>query len=526
MNPAVQVAPHPQTGQLLLRFANAEPQHESILQRIARRVGDGTWITVFRLETTNILERLGYTPPKFIEHYKMRGKYTPYSHQVETTKFLIDTYRGWCLNGMRSGKTSATGWAIDALLQFGEAKRVLVLAPLSIMETSWARELFYINPSLSIYVANRSIAHLRKHCDASLPQVLVMNHDKISHLPNWVHEVFDPDVVVIDEATGFKAEDTDRYRALSLVMSKPRRLWLLTGTPCPQGPLDVWGLSRFVNPATPPSLAQWRQMTMVQGYGGKLIPLNDANEKVAELLYPAIRYRTEDCIEMPQQTYHDIAVTMTKEQQKAYREMVREFKTEHNGQAIVAVNAAVKMFKLLQIAAGIVLDSDSNPVVIGAEPRVKEALRLIEQAEGKAIIISPFTEVQKYIAKKIGKKYTCAIVNGSVTGRARTAIFDEFQNNPDGARVLVAHPEVIQFGLTLSAASLSIWWTGTFRTLHFIQANERMRGPDTHRTGVYMMEATALEREVYKKVQSNADMNDAVVDMYRSILDEPESQLL
>lgn len=515
----MQVMQHPSHDGPLVMF-EGDQAHESILQRIARRLPDNKWLTVFRMETMNILKRLGYETPTLFEHYTMQGKYTPFAHQRVTTKFLMETYRGWCLNGMRSGKTSSTAWALDALLQFGEAKRVLILAPLSIMETSWAREIFYANPQRTVYVANRSIAKLRSHVERARPDVVIMNHDKLRFLPNWINEVLDPDIVVVDEATGFKDHTSDRYRAMETLMSKKRRLWCLTGTPCPTGPEDVWAMSRFINPNTPSSLTRWRQMTTMN-VNGRYIPLKDCEDTVAELLQPAIRFRTQDCIDMPAQTYHSIKVPMTKDQTSAYKDMLNNMRTEYDGQSVTAANAAVRVFKLLQIAAGIVLDDKGEEVIIGAMPRINECRRLIDQAEGKVIIISPFTAVQKYIVEKLSKWYGCCLVNGTVTGTARTNLFDDFQNT-DNHRVMVAHPAVIQYGLTLSAASMSIWWTGTFRTEHFIQANERMRGPDTHKTGVYMMESTALERRVYKQVQTNSVRNDTIVDMFLATIEDED----
>lgn len=507
------VIEHPSAGSLLT-FQHVDEQHVPILQRMARRIAGNNWVTTFKLETCNLLRRMGYDVPDVFDNYQMRGKFKPYKHQIITSKFLFNLYRGWCLNGLRSGKTSSVGWAADCLMKHGEIKSLLVLAPLSILETSWARELFYINPTLHIYVANRSIKHMRAYCEKhGNPDVIIMNHDKLRFIKNWMHQVYDPDLVVVDEATGFKDCETDRYKSLELLMSVKRRLWLLTGTPAPNSPLDVYGLSRFVNPNTPATIGDWRTETMVQTKPGVMVPRRGHEKIVAELLKPAIRFATADCIDMPKQTYHDMKINLTPDQSTAYKDMVNNMKMDAEHSTIVAENAAIKVFKLLQICAGVVLDNNGKPHIIGAAPRIAECSRLVSQAAGKVIICCPFTQPQNYIAQELGKHFKVAIVNGQVTGRARTKVFDEFQTGD--TEVLIAHPAVIQFGLALTAASITIWWTPTFSTLHYIQANERQRGPGTSMTGVYHLMGTPLERRIITQIQSNSVTNESIVDFYR-----------
>ena len=522
----MQVVNHPDAG-LLLTFEATDPEHEPVLQRMARRVKDGSnnCVTVFRQETVNLLSRMGYHAPLIEDHYVFRGKWKPFPHQITTAKFLFNTYRGWCLNGMRSGKTTAAGYADDMCRQFGEGRRTLVVAPLSILETSWGRELFYINPTTKIYVANRSIQHMKDYAEQhGVPDIIVINPGKLRFIKNWLHKYFDPHRLIVDESTAFNNPDNDCTGAFELLASKRRRIWLLSGTPATNGPEDVWSLSRFVNPATPSTKNQWRDKTMIAINQRTWVPRLGHEEMVAELLQPAIRFATADCIDMPEQTYSDLNVDMTKDQTVAYKDMLNTMRLEYGNKTVVAANAAVRVFKLLQVCAGIVLDNDGIPVVIGAQPRVKECLRIINESEGKTIIVCPFTEPQEYIAAELRKKgLKVDVVNGTVTGLARTAIFDRFQNGDTD--VLVAHPMVIQFGLTLSAASSLIWWTMTFSTLQYLQANERPRGPNTGGTGVYHLLGTALEKRIVKQLTTNSITNDRIVDFFRQVIDDKPNQI-
>lgn len=509
-----------EAGRVLL-FDCINPEHEPVLQRMARRVDAKRWVTSFKLETCNLLRRMGYNPPDVFENYKFRGKFEPYIHQVETTKFLVNTYRGWCLNGMRSGKTLSNNWAIDCLMSYGEVKRALIIAPLSIVETSWSRELSAVNAGIRIYVANKSLRDLREKCDNDPPDVIIINPAKLQGIINWLCKKFDPELVIVDEATDLKGLDTERAQAFDQLMAKQRRLWLNTGTPCPNGPMDVYNLARYVNPNVPETSRIWQKETQVNINGSKWANRPGWEQKVADILHPAIRYRTQDCIDMPPQTYQHIDVPLSKEQKQAYNDMMQHMMVHTDKGNVTAPNAAVKIMKLLQICGGVVLDGDKKPLVLGAKQRLAECKRLIDQAEGKTIIVSPFTDAQEYIYDNLSRYYKCVIVNGDVKGKARTDVFDSFQD-PNGPRVLIAHPAVIQFGLTLSAASMTIWWTGTFSTTQFIQANERMRGPDTHKTGVYMLQATPTEKRVYRGVMANESSNNFIADLFLNILNSGE----
>jgi SNF2 family DNA or RNA helicase len=117
------------------------------------------------------------------------------------------------------------------------------------------------------------------------------------------------DMVVIDEANAYKTATTTRWRTLNRIVKPNMWLWMLTGTPASQSPLDAYGLAKLVNPsATPRSFSMYRDQVMNKITQFKWAPKREAEQVVSTLLQPAIRFTKEQCLDLPDLLYAEQSV--------------------------------------------------------------------------------------------------------------------------------------------------------------------------------------------------------------------------
>lgn len=469
----------------------------------------GTDLTVvpYGLDETRVLRNLGYEVPSPVEYqYQWSGQYLPFQAQKATTAFLTVNERAFVLNDLGTGKTLATLWAYDYLRQLGRAQKMLVVSPLSTLERTWADEIFRHFPHLSWAVLHgsksRRVKLLKEDVD-----IFLVNHDGVKVLEKELIARPDINVVVIDEIASFRNANTERWKSLNRAIAGRKYVWGLTGTPTPNEPTDAWGQCKLICPERVPKYAsQFRDRTMKQYGPFKWVPRADATEIVADAMQPSIRFSREQCVDLPECVYQTRSVALTKEQDEAYRVMLVNLKFEHSAGTILAVNEAVKMQKLVQIASGVVYGLDESVLQVAAPPRIAVTKEIIEQAPAKVIVFVPFRGVLNYVATELAKDFTVEMIHGGVSKDKRGDIFHWFQET-DEPRVLVAQPAAMSHGLTLTAANTIIWYAPINSQEIYSQANARVTRPGQKLSQLIVnIEATPVERRIYERLRTRQKM--------------------
>ena len=469
-----------------------------------------------RVEETRVLRNLGFDVPAPIRyHYEWPGRYKPFHAQIEAAAFLSMHARAFNLSSLGTGKSLASLWAYDFLRASGKAQRALVVSPLSTLERTWADELFQHFPHLTSAVLygsrDRRLKLLQEDVD-----VYIVNHDGVEIIAPALKDRADIDVVIVDEVSQVaRNASTDRWKALNTVVNKqtPRRCWGMTGTPTPNNPTDAWAQCRLLVPNNVPLyFNRFKEQVMRQVSTYNWLPRDNATELVREAMQPAVRFTREECMDLPPLLFETRSVSMTPEQDKAYKEMVSRLHTEAANGEITAVNEAVKMSKLVQICCGIAYSPQGDEVTIPSTPRLKVLHEIIEEAEGKVIVFVPFVSSVRMVAEYIGKHTTVEVIHGGVNKSERDRIFGAFQKSKE-PRVLVAQPAAMSHGLTLTAASTIVWYSCTTSNETFEQANGRINRPGQKMNNfVIMLEGSPVERRIYARLQSKQKMQGALLD--------------
>lgn len=471
-----------------------------------------------RVEETKVLRNLGFDVPAPIRYYydwPRAGWITPFHAQYESAAFLSLYGRAFNLSSLGTGKSLSTLWAYDYLRVTGVVHKMLVVASLSTLERTWADEIFTHFPHLNFAVLHGS-RDKRLKLLAQDVDVYIINHDGIEIIAPELARRPDIDIVALDEiAQAARNASTDRWKALNKVINKqtPRMCWGMTGTPTPNAPTDAWAQCRLVVPeAVPPYFNRFRDLVMRQVNTYKWADRAEAVEVVRAAMQPAVRFTRDECVDLPPQIVESRTVEMTPQQAKAYKEMLDRLHTEIEAGQVTAVNEAVKMAKLLQIAVGTVYGTAGEEIVIPATPRVNAVREIIEEAEGKVIVFVPFVSAVRHVAEELGKRYSVEIIHGGVSKSERDRIFGAFQKSAE-PRILVAQPAAMSHGLTLTAASVIVWFAPVTSNEVFTQANGRIQRPGQKRTTfIIELEGTPVERKLYTRLKHKQKLEGLLLD--------------
>jgi SNF2 family DNA or RNA helicase len=460
-----------------------------------------------RLDEVRVLRNLGFAAPSpILHHYKWPGRHDPFHAQRKTAEFLTLHQRAFVLNDMGTGKTLAALWAFDYLRRIKKARKMLVIAPLSTLERTWADEVFENFPHLRVAIVHGDKARRLKMLADDGYDIWVINHHGITVVEQaLIAKRFD--VVVVDEGATFRNSQTKLWKTLARVVHGIGRIWWMTGTPMPNAPTDVWAQCRIVNPdRVPHFFGKFRDMVMKAQGPFRWLPRPGATDTAHEAMQPAIRYTRDQCIDLPECMTVTREVAMTDEQTKAYKQMLSTLIMEYQGGQVTAVNEAVKLSKLIQIACGVVYGKGGQEIVLPNAPRIAEVLRIIEEAHTKTIVFVPYKSVLRYVAEEMAKAgLTVGIISGDVSASERARIFHEFQKGDLG--VLVAQPAAMSHGLTLTAANTIIWYGPTMSNETYVQANARITRPgQKHNQFIVNIEASAVERGAFKRLVNKQKM--------------------
>jgi SNF2 family DNA or RNA helicase len=440
-------------------------------------------------------------------------------HQRTTAEFLTLHRKSFCFNEQGTGKTAAAIWAADFLMKQGKVRRALVICPLSIMDSAWRADLFEVAMHRTVSVAHGD-AKKRKQIINAGAEFVVINFDGVEIVEEEIRNgKFD--LIIVDEATHYKNSQSKRWKCLNRLITDDTWLWMMTGTPAAQSPLDAFGLAKLVNPsAVPRYFGSFRDQVMMKITQFKWMQKPGATETVYNALQPAIRFTKDECLDLPDMTYVKRVVELTRQQKKYYNELKNKLVMEAAGEEVTAVNAAIVMNKLLQISAGAVYTDDGSTLEFDIKNRYNVLKEVIDESSQKVLVFVPFRHTIDILVDKLRKDgVTTEVIRGDVPVTRRTEIFKRFQETPD-PKILVIQPQSAAHGVTLTAANTVVWWGPTSSLETYAQANARVhRSGQKHPCTVVQLQGSAVEKHVYALLDNRIDVHTKIIDLYKQILD-------
>jgi SNF2 family DNA or RNA helicase len=489
--------------------------------KVIDRNGDKAKVLVrWGVDEWKILKNLGVKNPPhpILGKYRWPGVYTPFDHQRTTAAFLVANPRCYCFNEQGTGKTSSAAWAADYLLTQGKISRVLVICPVSIMDTAWRSDLFKTVMHRSVGIATGS-KQQREAVIRGDAEFVIINFDGVKVARDALAKG-GFDLIIVDEANFVKSVSTHRWKSLASICTPSTWIWAMTGTPAAQSPEDAYGIAKLVRPDSVPRFAgAWKDRVMTKVTQYKWVPKATAKQTVYEVLQPAIRFTKDECLDLPDVLYTTREVELTAQQQKYYNAIKKQMMAVAAGEEITAANAAGMLNKLLQVSQGAAYTDTREVVQFDMRHRLDELLDIIDGTPHKVLVFVPFRHVlemlQEEVTKHLGGVHFVEAIHGGVNASARADIIKRFQTE-DRPKVLLLIPQATAHGITLTRADNIVWWGPIPSTETYLQANARAhRAGQVNKVTVTHLQGSPVEKRMYAMLQDKVDMQHSLVELYK-----------
>lgn len=511
---------------LVFRTRNPEKYEIIPKHRIIQYYPNGVYEVAVKwgLDEVRVLKNLGVknVPSPITARYDWPGRFKPMAHQVDTAAFLTLHRRAFVFSEPGTGKTLSALWAADYLMKTKQVRRCLILCPISIMHSAWMQDLQNSIIHRSAIVAHHQQAVRRIEMVQGDYEFVITNYDGLNLIADELVNDGRFDLIIADEANAYKNVSTKRWKALHKILKPDTMLWMMTGTPASQSPLDAYGLAKLVNPnAIPKFQTAWRDATMNKVSMFKWVPKHDARDKVHAALQPAIRFTKAQCLDLPPVITETREVPLTPQQKKYYIMLREQMLVKAAGETITAVNAAGEVNKLLQISAGAAYTDNAEVIEFDCTPRLNVLMEVLEETDRKVLVFASYRHSIDTIATHLMKNgVSCEQIHGDVSPSKRTRIFKDFQEKPE-PRVLVIQPQAASHGVTLTAADTVVFWGPVMSTETYIQccARSDRKGQNSDKVTVIHIQGSDIEKKMFKRLAERVEDNNLLVKLYEEVLD-------
>lgn len=398
-------------------------------------------------------------------------KYNPHNYQAYSTDFIINHKAAGLFLEQGLGKTVITLTAIWILLyDYFDATKVLVIAPLRVARDTWSRECEKWEHLRGLSISKvLGSERERKMALYQKADIYVINRENVEWLIK--NKEWDFDTVIIDELSSFKSPSSKRFRALKKVRHKIKRIVGLTGTPAPNGLLDIWsqiylldGGERLGRTYSGYRSRYFHPQKYVNGGIPTDYQINeDAEEKIYEKISDiCISMKALEYLKMPECIFNKVPIELDEKEMKLYRQLERDLLLPLDDSEVDAANAAVLSNKLLQMAGGAVYDEFGDVKTI--HDKKLDALEdLIEAANGKPVLVYYGF---KHERDRIKNRFDVGEINTSE---------DIAKWNGGEMQIALCHPASTGHGLNLQDGGCTIiWFSMTWSLELYQQANARL----------------------------------------------------
>jgi SNF2 family DNA or RNA helicase len=513
---------------VLIYPALARGTSDLILQHIPEaRQFNGSSIGVPRtLRNSQVLRWLGHavTPIITDQNYDwpIEPGLSPLLHQKIYANFQALHPRCFNLGDPGTMKTLSSLWAADWLMRQhppGEF-RVLIICPLTIIETVWATGVFRNFLGRRSFEILHGTSDKRRKLLAKKPDFALINFDGVgvdAHtrkgitLDGFSKELAERDdikLVIVDEARGYGDASTTRNKIARLSIGKKPYLWQLSGSPTPNKPTDCYGMAKLCNNAFGKSFQTFQQDTMLKVSNFVWKPQKDGYETARRMLVPAVRFTLDEIWQGPPQTIQQREVELSEPQKRAMAELKRDMQIlMDSGQVIDAINEAAFRQKLFQISLGAIYDRHHREHLIDSAPRLKELEQIISSTQRKVVIFVPLTSVIHLLYRHLKKKHGCVVINGEVPQKQRAGIIRQFAED-EKTRIMITDPGTTAHGVNeFVVADTGVWYGAVDKADHWKQGNDRIRRPgQKYPSTIFQIVSNQTEKEIFKRLETNTSM--------------------
>lgn len=446
-------------------------------------------------------------------------KYIPHDYQKYATEKILELPACGLFLEMGLGKTVSTLTAVNELIydRF-EVSKVLVIAPKRVAEDTWTSEaekwdhLQHLTFSKILGTAKQREEALKTDAD-----IYLINRENVTWLVDKLGKKWPFDMIVVDELSSFKSNQAKRFKSLRVVRPLSQRFVGLTGTPAPNGLMDLWPQVYLMDRGERlgKTITGYRDRYFYPGKRNGFTvfswePKEGAQEAIEKKISDiCVSMKAEDYLKMPDRIVNDISIQMSLEEKKKYEELEKEKLLELDGQEITALSAAAVWGKLLQMANGAVYDDDGNVAVL--HERKLDALEdILDAACGHPVLVFySFKHDYDRLMERF-QKWKPKTLRGSN---------DIKEWNSGKIPLLLAQPASMGHGLNIQAGGHIIVWFGLNPSLElYQQANARLYRQGQKETVIIhrLITKGTIDEDVIRKLEAKDARQDDLMDAVKA----------
>lgn len=415
------------------------------------------------------------------------------------------------------GKTVITLTAIADLVSLSEVHKVLVVAPKRVAQSVWMQEAAKWDHTKHLQVVRvLGNAAERRAALAKSADVYVINRENVAWLAEEVGRKWDFDMVVLDELSSFKSRSSQRWKAIRKVRSRIKRMVGLTGTPAPNGLIDLWAQIYLLDggDALEHTLGGYRERYFRPGRCSgtvvyEWVPRRGAEEAIYKRLEGlCVSMKRVDHITMPERVDNLITVPLSAKAKQIYEEMQRDMLVELQDEVITAANAAAVTNKLLQLAQGAVYNEEKQWHVIH-NAKLEALEDIVEAANGKPVLVY-------YAFKSDLQRLKCCFPD-AVELRSDD---DVERWNDHQIPMLIAHPDSAGHGLNLqNGGSIMVWFGLTWSLEKYQQANARLYRQGQKEAVVihHLVAQGTVDERIMRVLAGKATLQDELMEAVKAV---------
>jgi len=444
-------------------------------------------------------------------------EYKTQLYQVHAVKHVLENPYCGVLVETGLGNTSVSLNALDILMFEDMAiSKILVIAPKRVAENVWRQEAEKWDhlKHLTFSVVSGKTATGRTEALKRKADIYVINRENVPWLVNHYQSKFPFDTVVLDELSSFKNSDTARFKSLKGVRPSIKRVIALTGTPIPNGLVDLWSelylLDRGQRLGTTKS--GYTDQLFIQnrnGYGYK--PRDGASEEIYKRIEDiCISMKAKDYLDLPGRIEHTVNVDLPEDVQEAYNDFEKDKVIEiMQDKEISAINAGVLFGKLLQFASGAIYDEEGKYHVVH-DLKLDALEDIIESAQGQPVLVFYWF---KHDLERIKKRFPKV--------RTLDSQADIKQWDKGGIEMAAVHPASAGHGLNLQyGGNIMVWFSNTTSSELKLQGEGRIdRQGQTRRVVIYKLVARkTMDERAIQIADGKVSVQDALMDAVKALI--------
>ena len=438
-----------------------------------------------------------------------------HKYQDRMINFIYTTPKCAVWAGLGLGKTITTLTAIVDLIDSMTVSKVLIVAPLRVANSVWHKEAAnwqhtkHLKFSIVTGSEKERLSALHKTAD-----VYVINRENVHWIVEHYAKKWPFDMIVLDEASSFKSSSSQRFKSLRKTIPFTNRLVELTGTPSPNGLLDIWSQMYLLDcgERLGRSMTAYKQRFFEAGYNGySFKPVKSADKIIHKLIDDiVISLNVDDYLEMPERIDTVIRVPLPPSRMVEYKQLERDFLIQINDNEIVAYNAATLAGKLLQFANGATYTDELKNWTEIHSAKLDAIDDIISENTDENLLIAYNYKTDLI---RLQARYPDAVVLDSDLKTIE-------QWNGGNIKMLLAHPASCGHGINLQHGGCIIVWFGLNWSLELYQQfNGRL-----HRQGqtkpvrvVHIVADGCIDDKVMLAIENKAETQQQLLDALKLI---------